>query len=113
MNPLETERRRGEGVEKNMTEAAKFYRMAASQDHIGAQFSLGCCLKVSSPVNTMLAFPSLCQYGVGVPKDLSEAVRLFQLAANRGCANSQNNLAHCYQVSSQSLQSACEKLTTL
>ena len=51
-----------------MEEAIKLYRMAAEQDNEYAQFNLGLCY----------------EYGTGLQKDLSEAKKWYQKAADKG-----------------------------
>ena len=56
----------GKGVEADQLEAVKWYRKAAEQGDITAQFHLGLCY----------------EYGKGVEADQSEAVNWFQKAAD-------------------------------
>ena len=63
----------GSGVERNVTEAAKWYRKAAEKGDAKAQKSLGLCYA----------------FGDGVEKDASEAVKWFRAAAEQGLANAQ------------------------
>ncbi len=73
---------KGDGVEKNLDEAARWYRKAADQGDASAQCNLG-----------------FCYYnGLGVAKDLSEAFRLFEASANQGNADAQANLASMYEL---------------
>jgi TPR repeat protein len=66
----------GYGVAKDVTEAARLYRLAANQGHANGQYNLG----------------HKYEYGKGVAKDLAEAVRLYRLAADPGIANAQASL---------------------
>ncbi|MEY2879446.1 MAG: hypothetical protein RLZZ15_1826 [Verrucomicrobiota bacterium] len=66
----------GEGVAKNSTEAARWFRLAADQGHAGAQFYLG------------LSHAK----GDGVPQDFSAAAQLYLLAARQGHVPAQVNL---------------------
>ena len=68
---------RGRGVEQNLAEAAKWYRMAAEQGLAQAQHNLG----------VMYAL------GDGLPVDLEQAVRWYLLAANQGHGDAQFKLA--------------------
>ena len=70
----------GQGVQKDDTEAARWYRMAAEQGDAGAQFDLG--------VNYA--------NGKGVQKDDAEAARWYRLAAEQGEARAQLNLGVMY-----------------
>ena len=58
----------GEGVENDFNEAAKWFRAAAEQGHMYAQFNLG-----SSYAN-----------GDGVPQDKVEAAKWYRKAAEQG-----------------------------
>ena len=70
----------GNGVTKDLSEAAKWYRKAAEQGNAAAQCNLG-----------------VCYYnGYGVTKDLAEAVKWFRKAADQGDAPAQYNLGVCY-----------------
>ena len=68
-------------VEKDYTEAVKWYRKAAEQGNDTAQCNLGVCY----------------QYGQGVSKDLVEAVKWYRKAAEQGCDTAQCNLGVCYE----------------
>ena len=70
----------GKGVEKNPTEAVKWYRKAAEQGCAPAQFGLGNCY----------------ENGNGVEKNLNEAVKWYRKAAEQGYASAQLNLGYCY-----------------
>ena len=63
-----------------MSEAAKWYAMAAKQGHTTAQLELGNCFF----------------RGKGVKKDYTRAAYWFSRAAKKGNAIAQNNLATCY-----------------
>lgn len=62
----------GQGVEQNVSEAAKWYRKAADQGYQRAQVLLGMCYG----------------RGIGVPKDSIEAYKWFNLAAAQGLNDS-------------------------
>lgn len=68
---------RGEGVARDLAEAAKWYRLAADQGVAAAQGRLG----------------SLLLGGDGIPRDAAEAARRFRQAADRGNAYAAANLA--------------------
>ena len=70
----------GEGVPKDLVEAARWLRLAAKQGNAEAQFGLG------------LMYGT----GKGVPKDVVEAARLFRLAAEQGNATAQLSLGFMY-----------------
>ena len=59
--------RLGEGVDKDLTEAAKWFRLAAEQGHAEAQFHLG----------------QGYYFSEGVKKDLTEGVKWFRLAEEK------------------------------
>ena len=74
--------RKGEGVEQDLVEAAKWYRKAAGQEHFSAQFYLGL----------------MHQKGEGVEQDLVEAAKWYRKAAEQGGhAAAQFNLASMYR----------------
>ena len=68
------------GVVKDNVEAAKWYRKAAEQGHIEAQYRLG----------------MMYGDGRGVTQDYTEAVKWFLKAAEQGNAEAQFNLAEAY-----------------
>ena len=70
----------GYGVEKNLTEAANWYRKAAEQGYAAAQYNLG------------LYYHN----GYGVEKNLPEAVKWYRKAAEQGDAEAQYILGLCY-----------------
>ena len=65
----------GQGVPKNETEAAQWFRKAAEQGVPGAQTNFGLLLA----------------RGHGVPQDYVEAFKFFNLAAAQGHANGAKN----------------------
>ena len=71
---------KGEGVAQDMTEAVKWYRMAAEQGYAPAQNELGSCY----------------YKGHGVAQDMEEAVKWFRMAAEQGYTPAQNELGSCY-----------------
>ena len=72
---------KGDGVNKDMYEAVKWYRKAAERGYAPAQFSLGCCY----------------HSGHGVDKNSAEAVKWIRKAAEQGIAVAQSYLAICYE----------------
>jgi TPR repeat protein len=71
----------GEGVPKNYTEAAKWYRLSAGQGNAAAQFNLGL----------------MYSKGEGVQKDDAEAVKWYRLSAAQNNAVAQCNLGWMYE----------------
>ncbi len=71
---------KGEGVNKDPAEAAKWYRKAAEQGDAGAQYNLGGCY----------------YNGYGVDKDHAEALKWYRKAAEQGDARAQVALGACY-----------------
>ena len=57
----------GEGLKKDYTEAAKWYRLAANQGHVKAQFQLG----------------MLYKKGLGIAQDYTEATRWLKLSMDQ------------------------------
>ena len=70
----------GDGVPKDLTEAAKWWRKAAEQGLAMAQSSLG----------------QAYHEGDGVPKDLTEAAKWYRKAAEQGYLDAQYSLAFLY-----------------
>ena len=72
----------GEGIEKNMTEAAKWFELAAEEGDAKAQNKIG----------------EFYYYGLGVKKkDTKTAVKWFQMSAEQGHSGSQCWLGYCYK----------------
>ena len=71
----------GKGVEKNFTEAVKWYKKAAYQGNAKAQEGLAICY----------------DNGNGVEEDLKEAVKWYTRAAEQGNADAQNDLGYGYE----------------
>ena len=106
----------GEGVLKNLSEAARLYRIAAELGHPNAQFALGNCLQRGQgvPYNPVEAFIWLkcaadagyagaqgevgyaLDTGLGVPEDKAAAVVYFRRGADQGDATAMCNLGLCY-----------------
>ena len=70
----------GDGVEKDVKEAVKWYRIAAEKGVAHSQYRLGFCYAM----------------GTGVEKDETEAVKWYRKAAEQGVADAQHNLGLCY-----------------
>ncbi len=70
----------GQGIERNMTEAVKWYTQAAEQGHADAQLTLG----------------MMYAEGQGVPRDEQKAVDWYTRAAEQGNAGVQMILAMMY-----------------
>ncbi|MFN6018112.1 MAG: tetratricopeptide repeat protein [Verrucomicrobiota bacterium] len=70
----------GEGVEKNETEALKWFRKAAKQGLAKAQYNLG----------------GFYQSGTGVEKNETEAVSWYRKASEQGFAKAQFKLGLCH-----------------
>ena len=103
-------------LDKNYTEAAKWYRQAADEGHKEAQYCLGCSYdrgegvacdsyeavrwwrRAAEQGHTQAQYSLGCclSSGTGTMKDPSEAARWFHLAAQKGHAGSMNNLGNCY-----------------
>jgi len=71
---------KGEGVQQNYAEAAKWYRKAAEQGYAKAQYDLGV----------------MFQHGQGVRQNYDEAVKWYHRAAEQGYAPAQHNLGFSY-----------------
>jgi hypothetical protein len=71
----------GRGVPQDYTEAAKWYRLAATQGDANAQVMVG------------LRYDR----GKGVPQDYVQAAKWFRLAAEQGEADAQSQLGSMYQ----------------
>ena len=69
------------GLEKDLKEGSRWWRLAADQGNADGQYSLAVD----------------CAIGEGVEKDLEEAVRWFRLAADQGHAGAQYNLGVSYK----------------
>jgi uncharacterized protein len=73
---------KGEAVQQDYKQAAKWYEKAANQSNTLAQVALG----------------ELCEAGQGVPRDEAQASNWYRRAAEQGYANAQYNLAALYAV---------------
>ena len=70
----------GEGVAQDDAEAVRWWRLAAEQGNVSAQYKLGVAYDI----------------GEGVAQDYAEAVRWYRLAAEQGNASAQYNLGVAY-----------------
>lgn len=72
---------RGEGVQRNDAEAAKWYLKSADRGDAGCQYNLGL----------------MYLDGRGVPKDMGNAINWWRKAADQGSASAQFNLGAVYK----------------
>ena len=72
----------GDGVQKDIAEAAKWFRKAAERGSADAQYHLGI----------------MYTGGNGVPKDSAEAAKWFRKSAEQGNAGAQHNLGFLYWI---------------
>ena len=107
----------GEGMLKNLPEAARLWRIAAEMEDPHAQHMLGNCLQQGEgvPYNPVEAFTwfkraadaghaaARCNVGaalltgLGVPEDKAAAVGYFRRGADQGDALAMYNLGACYE----------------
>ena len=109
----------GDGVGKNLTEAVKWYRMAAEQGHAQGMFELSKCYTFGFGVRKnsvtagkwlrkaaehghvtamfLLGHWLLREEGSGVRHDPREAVKWFRKAAEQGNAEAMYELGECYE----------------
>ena len=80
------------GVEKDVCEAARYFKKAADQGHAGGQCNYGVCLKS----------------GEGVEKDVCEAARYLKMAADQGDAEGQFKYGLCLANGQGVEQNVCE-----
>jgi TPR repeat protein len=73
--------KRGDGIRIDLSQAARYYQLAADQGHAEAQFNFAICLA----------------NGCGIDKNDGEAVRYYRLAAAQNHAKAQFNLALCLE----------------
>ena len=71
----------GRGTEKDDSQAFKYYKLSADQNHADAQYNLGHCYK----------------NGRGTEKDESQAFKYYKLSADQNYADAQNNLGYCHK----------------
>jgi TPR repeat protein len=105
----------GDGVAKDLGEAARYFRIAADQGDATAQLCLGNCLREGEGVprdhdqaarycrlaadqglaDAQCTLGAAYSNGMGVPQDHSSAARYFRLAAEQGHPRAQCNYALC------------------
>ncbi len=105
-----------DGMQKNQSEAVKWFQQSAEQGYALAQNHLGYCyaeatgisrnyeeavkwwIKAANQGNTDAEFNLGQNYydGLGVEKNLNESVKWFRAAAEKGHARAQYNLGACY-----------------
>ena len=71
----------GPGVPQDHKEAIKWFRLAAKQGHLKAQYNVGL----------------MYAKGYGVPQDYKEAIKLWRFPAEQGLAAAQYNLGWVYE----------------
>jgi TPR repeat protein len=106
---------KGWGVAVDLINAAKYYELAADQNHAEAQFNYAVCLhqgygvavdlieaakyyKLAADQNHAKAqfnYAKCLHQGHGVPVDLVEAAKYYKLAADQNLAEAQFNYAVC------------------
>ena len=70
----------GQGISQNRVEAAKWYKKAAEQENVDAQYRLG----------------NMFFYKVGIPEDIDEAIKWYKKAAEQGDIKAQKKLGEIY-----------------
>jgi TPR repeat protein len=104
-------------VDKDLQEATRWYRLAAAQDYKWAQYALAVCLQAEGHHTEAIKLLQLAaaqghpnarnclgvnhHLGNGVTRSMTEAVKLYNLAANQpspkdNCPSAQYNLGVCY-----------------
>ena len=82
----------GQGVLQNFDEAIKWYRLAASQGLIKAQEKLNLLVSKAAAAQVNFGLGVAFENGQGVPQDIMEAIRWYQLAADQGLIKAQEKL---------------------
>ena len=82
----------GQGVLQNFDEALKWYRLAASQGLIKAQEKLNLLVSKAAAAQVNFGLGVAFENGQGVPQDIMEAIRWYQLAADQGLIKAQEKL---------------------
>ena len=102
----------GVGLPQDHGQAVKWYRLAAAQGHVAAQFRLGVSYDLGQGVTQDYVeaikwyraavaqgdaaaqnnLGSMYEYGLGVAQDYVEAVKWYQFSADQGYAKAQYNL---------------------
>jgi hypothetical protein len=84
----------GHGVVADDVQAAVWFRKAAEQGHVKAQYKLGCCYEI----------------GCGVPEDDAIAAQWYLKAANQGDAAAQYQMGRLYSLGQGVAQDDAKKL---
>ena len=82
----------GQGVLQNFDEALKWYRLAASQGLIKAQEKLNLLVSKAAAAQVNFGLGVAFENGQGVPQDIMEAIRWYQLSADQGLIKAQEKL---------------------
>ena len=82
----------GQGVLQNFDEAIKWYQLAASQGLIQAQEKLNLLVSKAAAAQVNFGLGVAFENGQGVPQDIMEAIRWYQLAADQGLIKAQEKL---------------------
>ena len=82
----------GQGVLQNFDEAIKWYRLAASQGLIKAQEKLNLLVSKAAAAQVNFGLGVAFENGQGVPQDIMEAIRWYQLSADQGLIKAQEKL---------------------
>jgi uncharacterized protein len=85
--------RRGDGVNKDPKEAAKWFQLSADQGFLMPMYSLG----------------EMYEIGEGVPKDYEKSFELYSVAAENGLADAQTTLGMWYEAGHGGLKQDYEK----
>ena len=83
---------RGQGVLQNFDEAIKWYQLAASQGLTKAQEKLNLLVSKAAAAQVNFGLGVAFEKGQGVPQDIMEAIRWYQLAADQGLIKAQEKL---------------------
>ena len=83
---------RGQGVLQNFDEAIKWYQLAASQGLTKAQEKLNLLVSKAAAAQVNFGLGVAFENGQGVPQDIMEAIRWYQLAADQGLIKAQEKL---------------------
>ena len=82
----------GQGVLQNFDEAIKWYQLAASQGLIKAQEKLKLLINKAAAAQVNFGLGVAFENGQGVPQDIMEAIRWYQLSADQGLIKAQEKL---------------------
>lgn len=107
----------GQGVTQDLTEAVKWYRLAAEQGYSLSEYNLGVSYykgegvsqdyeeavkwfrrgAAQNEIRAQFALGLMYYKGKGVPKDYKEAAKWYRIAADQGLAEAQTNLGELYK----------------